>query len=113
VQGRLPALDRAEFALEQLRKQGGRSASQASLGKNAERDCGSGFRDSRRQRLQKISDAVHARNPAPHLRLLPDAESSRRRCTDVITSTCALVIGLGLGLVLGLHAKLIRLCRIG
>jgi hypothetical protein len=30
----------------------------------------------------------------------------RRRCTDVITSTCVLVIELVLGLILGLHGNL-------
>jgi hypothetical protein len=38
------ALDRAEFALGQLQKKAGRNASRAGLGKNARRDCGSGFR---------------------------------------------------------------------
>src|ERR1700722_9948305 len=40
-------LDRAEFALEQLQKKDGKSASQPVLGKNVRRDRGAGFRGSR------------------------------------------------------------------
>jgi hypothetical protein len=37
--------------------------------------------------------------------LLSARDHRRRRCTDVINSTCALVIVLALGLLLGLHAN--------
>src|SRR6516225_4114241 len=42
---------------------------------------------------------------AATIRSFSARDHRRRRCTDVITSTCVLVIGLVLGLVPGLHAK--------
>src|SRR5271163_2340691 len=43
---------------------------------------------------------------AATIRSFSERDHRRRRCTDVITSTCVLVIGLVLGLVLGLHRNL-------
>jgi hypothetical protein len=40
---------------------------------------------------------------AATIRSLSARNQRRRRCTDVITSTCALVIGLALGFALGLN----------
>src|SRR5271170_1892869 len=42
---------------------------------------------------------------AATIRSFSARDHRRRRCTDVITSTCVLVIGLVLGLVPGLHPK--------
>src|SRR5262252_774951 len=43
---------------------------------------------------------------AATIRSFSARDHRRRRCTDVITSTCVLVIELVLGLVLGLHGNL-------
>src|SRR5262249_33667414 len=42
---------------------------------------------------------------AATIRSFSSRDQRRRRCTDVITSTCVLVMVLVLGLLLGLHAK--------
>jgi hypothetical protein len=69
------ALDRAEFALEQLRKEVDEVHRKRHLAKTPEEFAVLDLKTIELwQKLQKISDAVHAGNPAPHLRLLPDTE---------------------------------------
>ena len=69
------ALDRAEFALEKLRKKGGALHRKRDLAKTPEEIAALNLEATELlQELRKISDAVHTVNPAPHLRLVPDIE---------------------------------------
>jgi hypothetical protein len=69
------ALDRAEFALRELRKKEVQLHRKRYLAKSMEEiealnlEAGDLL-----LALRKINDAVHAGNPAPHLRLVPDTE---------------------------------------
>jgi predicted nucleic acid-binding Zn-ribbon protein len=69
------ALDRAEFALEKLRKKGVALRRKRDLAKTPEEIAALNLEATELlQQLRKISDAVHTGNPAPHLRLVPDIE---------------------------------------
>ena len=69
------ALDQAEFALEALRKKAEelqrKRASASTIQEIAVLDLEAA---ELLQELRKISDAVHTRRPAPHLRLVSDKE---------------------------------------
>lgn len=65
---------RRKFALEELRKKSGRIGTQTTTAKTPEEMADLNLEAIELlQQLQKISDAVHAGNPAPHLRLVPTA----------------------------------------
>jgi hypothetical protein len=69
------ALDRAEFALEQLRKKVDEVHRKRASAKKPEEIEALNLETAELwQQLQKISVAVHTGNLAPHLRLLPDTE---------------------------------------
>jgi hypothetical protein len=69
------ALDRAEFALEELRKKVDEVHRKRASAKTPEEIAALDLETAELwQQLRKISDAVHTGNPAPHLRLVPDAE---------------------------------------
>jgi hypothetical protein len=69
------ALDRAEFALEQLRIRVAEADRKRALAKTPEEIVALDLETAELwQQLRQISDAVHTGNPAPHLRLVPDAE---------------------------------------
>jgi predicted nucleic acid-binding Zn-ribbon protein len=69
------ALDRAEFALEELRKKTDKLRRKQASAKTPEEIMAVNMEASELDRqLQKISDALHADNPAPHLRLVHDPE---------------------------------------
>jgi hypothetical protein len=69
------ALDRARFALEELEKKADelhrRRDAAKSLGEIAALNLEA---TELLQQMQKVSDAVHSGNPAPHLRLVSDTE---------------------------------------
>lgn len=69
------ALDRAEFALDELRKKAVDLHRKRDLAKTLE-EIATLDSDAAEllQQLRKISDAVHTGNPGPHLRLVPDIE---------------------------------------
>jgi hypothetical protein len=68
-------LDRAEFAIRELRKKSADLHRRRALAKTlAEITTLNLEADELLQQLRKISDAVHAGAPAPHLRLVSDAE---------------------------------------
>lgn len=68
-------LDRTEFAVKELRKKVDELHRKATLAKTPEEMVALKLEVAELlQRLQKISDAVHAGNPAPHLRLVSDTE---------------------------------------
>jgi uncharacterized coiled-coil DUF342 family protein len=69
------ALDRAEFALEELRKKADELHRKRALAKAWKAIAALDLEaDELLRQLRKISDAVHTGNPAPHLRLVPDVE---------------------------------------
>lgn len=69
------AFDRAEFALEELRKKVAELHRKRDVAKTLEEIATLNLEGAELlQLLRKISDAVHAGNPAPHLRLVPDVE---------------------------------------
>ena len=69
------ALDRAEFALEVLRKKVDEVHRKRASAKTPEEIAALDLETAELwQQLQKISDAVHTGNPAPHLRLVSDTE---------------------------------------
>jgi len=69
------ALDRAEFALEGLRKKAVEMQRKRALAKTLEEIAALNSDAAELlQQLRQISDAVHASNPAPHIRLVPDIE---------------------------------------
>jgi hypothetical protein len=69
------ALGRAEFALEELRKKSDDLHRKRELAKTLEEIAALNIEAAELlQQLRKIGDAVHTGNPAPHLRLVPDAE---------------------------------------
>jgi hypothetical protein len=69
------ALDRAEFALEELRKKAILLRRKRALAKTPEEIEASNLESVElTQQLRKISEAVHAGRPTPHLRLVPDSE---------------------------------------
>ena len=69
------ALDRAEFAVKELRKKLDELNRKRELAKTLEEISALNLdADELLQQLRKISDAVHTRNPAPHLRLVSDTE---------------------------------------
>jgi hypothetical protein len=69
------AFDRAEFALEELRKKVAKLHIKRDMAKTLEEVATLNLEGAELlQQLRKISDAVHTGNPAPHLRLVPDVE---------------------------------------
>jgi hypothetical protein len=69
------AFDRAEFALEELRKRAVELHRKRDLAKTLEEIATVNLDAAELlQQLRKISDAVHSGNPAPHLWLVPDVE---------------------------------------
>jgi hypothetical protein len=69
------ALDRAEFALEALRKKAVELERKRVTSKSPKDILVMNLEAAEiMQQLQKISDTVHASNPAPHLRLVSDTE---------------------------------------
>lgn len=69
------AFDRAEFALEELRKMAVELHRKRDLAKTLEEIAALNLDATELlQQLRKIGDAVHTGNPAPHLRLVPDVE---------------------------------------
>jgi hypothetical protein len=69
------ALDRAEFALEELRKKAIELHRKRALAKTSEAIAALDLEaDELLRQLRNISDAVHTGNPAPHLRLVPDVK---------------------------------------
>jgi hypothetical protein len=69
------ALDRAEFAMEELRKKLDELYRNRDLAKTPEEISALNLdADKLLQQLRKISEAVHTGNPAPHLRLVSDKE---------------------------------------
>jgi hypothetical protein len=69
------AFDRAEFALEELRKKVAELHRKRDLAKTLEEIATLNLEGVELlKQLRKISDAVHTGNPAPHLRLVPDPE---------------------------------------
>jgi hypothetical protein len=68
-------LDRAEFAIEELRKKAVELRRKRDLAKAPEEIAALNLDAAELKRqLRKISDAVHTGNPAPHLRLVSGAE---------------------------------------
>ncbi len=69
------ALDRAEFAIHEIRRKvdelTSRRAEARTLKEIAAIDLEA---DELLQQLRKVSDAIHTRNPAPHLRLVSDTD---------------------------------------
>jgi len=69
------ALDRAEFALKELRKKEVELHRKRDLAKSMEEIAVLNLDATELlQQLRKIGEAVHTGNPAPHLRLVSDAE---------------------------------------
>jgi hypothetical protein len=69
------ALDRAEFALEELRKRASALCRDLAEAKTPEETEALNVEATELMRhLVKIGEAVHAGNPAPHLRLISDSE---------------------------------------
>jgi len=69
------AFDRAEFALEELRKRAVELHRKRHLAKTL-KEIAALKSDAAEllQQLRRVGDAVHTGNPAPHLRLVPDIE---------------------------------------
>lgn len=69
------ALGRAEFVLEDLRKKAAALRSKAALAKTLDEIAALNLEAAELlQQLVKVSAAVRTGNPAPHLRLVSDAE---------------------------------------
>jgi hypothetical protein len=69
------ALDRAEFALEELRKKAVELHRRRNLAKSPEEIAALNLdAEELLKQMRKISEAVHTGNPAPHLRLVSDTE---------------------------------------
>jgi len=69
------ALDRAEFALQQLQKKVDEARRKRASARTPDAIVALDFEAAELlQQLRKISDAVHTGNPASHLRLVPDVE---------------------------------------
>jgi chromosome segregation ATPase len=67
------ALDRAEFAMEELRKKLDELHRKRDSAKTPEEISALNLdADELLQQLRKIGEALHTGNPAPHLRLVPD-----------------------------------------
>jgi hypothetical protein len=67
------ALDRAEFALKELKKMEAALRRKRTAAKTLEEIAALDLEATELlQQLRRISDAVHTGNPAPHLRLVPD-----------------------------------------
>jgi predicted nucleic acid-binding Zn-ribbon protein len=68
-------LDRADFAIEELRKKAAELRRKRDLAKTPEEIVTLNLEATELKRqLRKISDPVHTGNPAPHLRLVSDVE---------------------------------------
>ena len=68
-------LDRAEFALEQLQKKVDKTRRKRSSARTPDAIVALDLEAAELlQQLRTIRDAVHAGNPAPHLRLVSDTE---------------------------------------
>jgi len=69
------ALDRAEFALEQLQKKADELRCKLAAAKTSKQIVALKSEAAElEQRLRNIGDAVHAGSPAPHLRLVRNTE---------------------------------------
>jgi phage shock protein A len=69
------ALDRAEFAVKELRKKLDQLHRKREFAKTLDEIAALNVEGAELlQQLRRISDAVHTGNPAPHLRLVPDTE---------------------------------------
>lgn len=69
------ALDRAEFAMEEFRKKASELCRKLASAKTPEETEVLNLQAIELQRrLRKISEAIHAGNPAPHLRLVSDSD---------------------------------------
>ena len=69
------AYDRAEFALEELQRKAVELRRKRNLAKTLEEIAALNLDAAEvLQQVRKIGDAVHTRNPAPHLRLVSDME---------------------------------------
>ena len=69
------ALDRAEFALEQLQKKVDETRRKRASARTPDAIVALDLEAADLlHQLRKISDAVHTGNPAPHLRLISDTE---------------------------------------
>jgi len=69
------AFDRAEYALEELRKKAVELHRKRDLAKTLEEIAALNLDAAKLlEQLRKINDAVHTGDPAPHLRLVPDTE---------------------------------------
>jgi predicted nucleic acid-binding Zn-ribbon protein len=69
------ALSRAEFALEELRKRADELKQKSVVAKSLEEIASLNLEAAELlQQIVKVSTAVHAGNPAPHLRLVSDTE---------------------------------------
>jgi hypothetical protein len=67
------ALDRAEFAIDELRKKAIKLQRKRALAKTSEAIAALDLEAHELLRqLRKVSEAVHSSNPAPHLRLVSD-----------------------------------------
>ena len=68
-------LDRAQFAIQQIqRKVDELARKKAAAQTTVEIAAVDLMADELLQQLRKVSDAIHAGNPAPHLRLVSDTE---------------------------------------
>jgi hypothetical protein len=69
------ALDRAEFAMEEVRIRAEELRRKSGLAKSMEEIAALNLEAAELlQRIVKINTAVHTGNPAPHLRLVSDTE---------------------------------------
>jgi len=69
------ALDRAEFALKEVRKKAVELHRRRNLAKSPKEIAALNFdAEELLKQMREISKAVHTGNPAPHLRLVPDKE---------------------------------------
>jgi hypothetical protein len=69
------ALNRAEFALEELRKKAVELHRRRNLAKSPKEIAALNLdAEELLKQMRKISEAVHSGNPAPHLRLVSDTE---------------------------------------
>jgi hypothetical protein len=68
-------LDRAEIAIQEIRRKVDELTSKRAAAPTLEEIAAVDLEVNKLSlQLQKISDAVHNSNPAPHLRLVPDIE---------------------------------------
>jgi hypothetical protein len=69
------ALDRAEFAIQEIRRKVDELTSKRAEARTLKEIAAIDLEaDELLQQLRKVSDAIHTRNPAPHLRLVSDTD---------------------------------------